>query len=113
MPSLKMGLAITTSSILQLYLSQLGEDSEQDLRLLLIEEPEAHLHPQMQQVLADALIEASKKDQPEGVRQSQVIVTSHSPLLASHFPVDKVIGTPRSQSRAAKTREGNNSSPKG
>lgn len=54
-------------------------------RLLLIEEPEAHLHPQLQTRLLRFLSEAAK-------RQSvQVIVTTHSTVLASAVPVQSIL----------------------
>lgn len=53
--------------------------------LLLIEEPEAHLHPQLQTRLLRYLSEVAEK------QSVQVIVTTHSTVLASAVPVDAII----------------------
>ena len=50
-------------------------------QLLLIEEPEAHLHPQLQRALFNAL---SRK-------QSQVILTSHSTHISSQAPLESLL----------------------
>ncbi|MGS0741919.1 ATP-dependent nuclease [Glaciimonas sp. GG7] len=54
-------------------------------RLLLIEEPEAHLHPQLQTRLLRFLSEAAEK------QSVQVIVTTHSTVLASAVPVQSIL----------------------
>lgn len=54
-------------------------------RLLLIEEPEAHLHPQLQTRLLKFLAEVAKS------KSVQVIVTTHSTVLASAVPIDAII----------------------
>lgn len=56
--------------------------------LLMIEEPEAHLHPQRQLRLMQFL--QSHVDRPDG-QKIQVIVTTHSPNLASEIRLDNMV----------------------
>ncbi|HEV7529031.1 MAG TPA: AAA family ATPase [Solirubrobacteraceae bacterium] len=58
-------------------------DSEPTLRVLLVEEPEAHLHPQLQELLMRFL-------ESQAVATTQVIVTSHSPTFASSARVERL-----------------------
>jgi putative ATP-dependent endonuclease of OLD family len=67
---------------------------ETDLALMLVEEPEAHLHPHLQTVLIDYLHTVSKPDSivnaeaPESTQfPVQVIVTTHSPIIGSRVPL--------------------------
>ena len=62
-----------------------GQDDPEYLKILLIEEPEAHLHPQLQIRLLKFL-QARAKD--AGL---QVIVTTHSPVLSSAVSVESVV----------------------
>lgn len=64
--------------------------SETFLKILLIEEPEAHLHPQLQSKLLQYLKDQSKKN------NFQIIVTTHSPTIAASVGLDaiKVITMP-------------------
>lgn len=53
--------------------------------LLLVEEPEAHLHPQLQELVHSFLEDANKND-----GNIQVIYTSHSPTLASKIDIENI-----------------------
>lgn len=53
----------------------------EELALLLVEEPEAHLHPQLQERVMDLLKDHSDASQADN--RVQVILTTHSPSLVS------------------------------
>lgn len=53
--------------------------------LLLIEEPEAHLHPQLQELVQSFLMDTGKDGE-----NIQVIYTSHSPTLVSRVGIENV-----------------------
>lgn len=68
----------------------LGKEPD-GLPLLLIEEPEAHLHPQRQLRLMEFLEAAANPPVGSTQRQVQVIVTSHSPNLTSKIPLQNLV----------------------
>lgn len=61
------------------------------LPLLLIEEPEAHLHPQRQLRLVQFLTEQATRSEGNGQNEIQIILTTHSPNLASAIPLDSLV----------------------
>lgn len=64
------------------------QQEKDEFPLLLIEEPEAHLHPQMQMRLLKFIRdEYSQKENPK----LQSILTTHSPNLASKAPLESLI----------------------
>jgi putative ATP-dependent endonuclease of OLD family len=68
----------------------LGREPE-GLPLLLIEEPEAHLHPQRQLRLMEFLRQAAAGTVNDARRPVQVILSTHSPNLASKIPLSNII----------------------
>lgn len=69
-------------------LGTLRRSSQFSFRSILIEEPEAHLHPQLQVLLLRYLAKVASE---EGSNEVQVIASSHSPILASQAPIDSIV----------------------
>jgi len=68
------------------------------LKVLLIEEPEAHLHPQLQIRLLRYLEEQAERS------NIQIVVTTHSPVLASSASLDAIIHLSKRGSKTAATQ---------
>ncbi|EBH9039557.1 TPA: ATP-dependent endonuclease [Salmonella enterica] len=81
------GLGFNNLIFMAVVLSELAKNPEASYRSLIVEEPEAHLHPQLQAVLLDYLgtIKAV-----EGEKPVQLFVTSHSPNFASIADLDSI-----------------------
>ncbi|HAY07058.1 MAG TPA: AAA family ATPase [Hyphomonas sp.] len=74
------GLGYNNLIYMAVVLSELAKNENASYRSLIVEEPEAHLHPQLQAVLHRYL---AKIDANAGEKPIQVFVTSHSPNFAS------------------------------
>lgn len=82
---MRHGLGSNNLLFMACELLLLGNEAEAS-PLLLIEEPEAHLHPQRQLLLMSFL-----EKQAEGGADVQVILTTHSPNVASVLPLNSLV----------------------
>lgn len=82
------GLGFNNLIYMAVVLSELAKNPDSCYRGLIVEEPEAHLHPQLQAVLLQYLqsIQAVKGEKPV-----QLFVTSHSPNFASIADLNSLV----------------------
>lgn len=80
-----LGLGTMNRLYMSAELLHLKKENWDGLRLCMIEELEAHLHPQAQMKIIEALKEK------EGVETIQYILTTHSPNIASKVPLKSLI----------------------
>lgn len=90
------GMGYANLLFIATVLAQLDAARDADLTLLLVEEPEAHLHPPLQALLLDYLRDAaaaSRAAPPPGRWRGyiQVIITSHAPSLVASAEVTDLV----------------------
>lgn len=81
------GLGYNNLIYMSILLGNLNDwDNDYLYAALCVEEPEAHLHPQLQKLFFEYLVNNLNKDYP-----FQIFMTSHSPILVSHADLDSLI----------------------
>lgn len=90
------GLGMNNILYMAVLLAALTYDHGSNLHLLLVEEPEAHLHPPMQDLLMRFL-----QKEVSGRNDVQVIVTTHSPNFTSSARVERITSLSRAGAEIA------------
>lgn len=88
LPFVLNGLGYNNLIFTSATLGTLRRSAQFSFRGILVEEPEAHLHPQLQMLLLRHLAEVANSQDGNTI---QVIASSHSPILASQAPIDSVV----------------------
>ena len=88
LPFVLNGLGYNNLIFTSATLGTLRRSPQFSFRSILVEEPEAHLHPQLQMLLLRHLADVASDHEGNEV---QVIASSHSPILASQAPIDSLV----------------------
>ena len=92
------GLGYNNLVFIAATLGTLRRSAQFSFRSILVEEPEAHLHPQLQVLLLRHLAKVAAE---EGGNEVQVIASSHSPILASQAPIDSMVSVHECDSKVS------------
>jgi len=103
------GLGYANLLFMATVIAELDSANDADLTILLVEEPEAHLHPQLQLTVL-AFLEAEAKasrlkavDPAKPAGHIQVLVSTHSPNITAATSIEKVVVLTRVESRPAES----------
>jgi predicted ATPase len=86
------------------YLSLILAPDDLGGTLLFIEEPENHLHPRLFETLIALLRQVQQKTAERGMPPSQIIFTTHSPLVIDQMRLHEILWIEKKQGETKVTR---------